>query len=129
MTAKKDTKFKKGVSGNPNGRPKGARNKFHADREIANAVASGKSFKDIIDLLTSRIDDESVTDTQKTKYLQMLIDLKLKLSDRELKAIEEEEKKKAAKEAADKIPAPKAQKKESTVESFTPFKIKRNKEG
>lgn len=129
MTAKKDTKFKKGVSGNPNGRPKGARNKFHADREIANAVASGKSFKDIIDLLTSRIDDDSVTDTQKTKYLQMLIDLKLKLSDRELKAIEEEEKKKAAKEAAKNIPAPKTQKQDSTVEHFPAFQIKRNKEG
>ena len=122
----KDTKFNKGQSGNPNGRPKGARNKFHADREIANAVASGLSFKDIVDLLVSRIQDDKVTDTQKSKYLQMLIDLKIKLSDREMKEIEDYQKRKEAEEALKNQNNKSINiKKESTVEAFPVPKIKR----
>lgn len=110
--------FEKGVSGNPNGRPKGARNKHQADREISQAVAAGSSFKEIIELLTERAFDEKVSEVQREKYLKMLIDLKMKLAQEELKTLGKDSPKQPKK--ADK-PVVK-----SSVESFPTPKIKRS---
>lgn len=39
----KETRFKKGQSGNPNGRPKGSRNKRTIVKEIIETVVKGKN--------------------------------------------------------------------------------------
>lgn len=61
------------------GRPVGSKAKINAQRDIANAFASGMSLRDIVDLLSKKIESDKVTDAQKTKYLDQLINLKLQL--------------------------------------------------
>lgn len=73
---------------NRSGRPKGSRNKVKAQRDISNAIAEGKSLQDMVDWLSGRLDDDKISETQKGKYAQELIKLKLELAKIEFKSFE-----------------------------------------
>lgn len=62
--------FKKGQSGNPAGRQKGARNKVSADREIAKARSVGMDIAAYKELLETKMADDKISDTQQVKYFQ-----------------------------------------------------------
>jgi hypothetical protein len=73
---------------NRGGRPKSARNKVSAQRDITNALAKGKSLEDMVVWLSDKIDDLKVSDPQKAKFMTELIKLKLELTKIELKIVE-----------------------------------------
>lgn len=80
---------------NRGGRPKNARNKINAKRDISEAIAKGKSLEDMVSWLSDRIDDAAkpdskVSESQASKYVTELIKLKLALATIELKIMEED---------------------------------------
>jgi len=77
---------------NRRGRPQGARSKVKADRDIANAIATGMSMQDMCEWLTERIMDDEVTDVQKIKYFDQLKDIKKFLITQEMKTISQDNK-------------------------------------
>jgi len=74
---------------NRKGRLDGARNKVNAQRDISKAVSSGKSLQDIVVFLSEKLDDDKISETQKNKYLEQLIKIKLDLAKQEIKLLEE----------------------------------------
>jgi hypothetical protein len=82
--------FEKGQSGNINGRPRNSKNKVNPQDEISKAMASGMSLQDMVVWLSEKITlepegkQEPLSDSQKTKYLTMLIDLKKFLAKEDL---------------------------------------------
>jgi hypothetical protein len=79
--------FEKGQSGNINGRPRNSKNKVNPQDEISKAMASGMSLQDMVVWLSEKITldpEDKLSDSQKTKYLTMLIDLKKFLAKEDL---------------------------------------------
>lgn len=73
---------------NRGGRPKSARNKVQAQRDITNALSKGKSLEEMVVWLSNKIDDKDVSPTQKAKFMTELIKLKLELTKIELRIVE-----------------------------------------
>lgn len=87
--------FKEGQSGNPNGRPKGSRNKSNPVQKLQKALANGMDLAELKNNIADVLGDDSekFTPAQIQKFYQMLIDAELKLMEMDFKYCKEEEEK------------------------------------
>ena len=85
-------KWKKGVSGNPSGRPKNSKNKSTPHYKLQKALQNGWDMKDLKrfakELITA--EDNKLNAAQVTAILKTLFDVELKLMDMEFKNPEED---------------------------------------
>jgi len=102
---------------NRDGRPKGGRNKVNAKQDIQRALKAGLSWTDMIDLLTAKILDPKVSDTQRKTYMDQLIKVKqlVQSYDLKLEKIESDPKsKQSSKERAEVKQFPQVQFKQTS---------------
>lgn len=100
----KNTKWVKGQSGNPNGRPKGSRNKSTPVDKLNKALNEGLSLEEYEQVGLALLDDDTISGAQKEKIFKTLIEMKYNLLQIEFKETEKDNKNKGKDNEEDDIP-------------------------
>lgn len=85
------TKWKKGQSGNPAGRPKNSRNKSNPADKLQKALNNGLSLQEYKEKGRELLEGNELSAAQKERLFKTLIDLELKLLEYDLKLNQESE--------------------------------------